>query len=106
VREFASAAGYEAHIEVNPRRKAAEPPPDYGSLKRVYPARRANDLMVDPASKPPHPLGEEGWELAGARSTCLRPHLVQPGGFRIESYTAEDSREPTTTAIPQRPTPK
>lgn len=41
VREFASAAGYETHIKVNPRRsrKATEPPPD-DSPKRVYPARR------------------------------------------------------------------
>jgi putative transposase len=40
VREFASAAGYETHIKINPRRKAAEPPPDDDSPKRDYPARR------------------------------------------------------------------
>jgi len=40
VREFASAAGYETHIKVNPRRKAAGPPPDEDSPKRIYPARR------------------------------------------------------------------
>ena len=40
VREFASAAGYETHIKVNPRRKDAEPPPDDDSPKRIYPARR------------------------------------------------------------------
>ena len=42
VREFVSAAGYETHIKVNPRRsrKAAEPPPDENSPKRIYPARR------------------------------------------------------------------
>ncbi len=42
VREFASAASYETHIKVNPRRsrKAAEPPPDDDSPKRIYPARR------------------------------------------------------------------
>lgn len=40
VREFASAAGYETHIKDNPRRKATEPPPDDGSPKRIYPARR------------------------------------------------------------------
>jgi putative transposase len=42
VREFASAAGYETHIKVNPRRsrKAAEPQSDEDSPKRIYPARR------------------------------------------------------------------
>lgn len=40
VREFASAAGYETHIKANPRTKAAEPPPDEDSPKRIYPARR------------------------------------------------------------------
>lgn len=40
VREFASAAGYETHIKINPRRKATEPPPDEDSPKRIYPARR------------------------------------------------------------------
>src|SRR3954471_19932829 len=46
----------------------------------------AHDLVVEQASQPPHALGEEGGELASTRSACLRPHLTQLGGFRIESY--------------------
>src|SRR3954447_15885532 len=45
----------------------------------------AHDLVVEQASQPPHALGEEGGELASTRSACLRPHLTQLGGFRIES---------------------
>src|SRR5215210_1688229 len=45
----------------------------------------ADDLVARQAPQPSHSLGEEGRKLAGACSACLRPHLAQSGGFRIES---------------------
>src|SRR5215208_8128651 len=46
---------------------------------------RADDFVVDQAPESAYSLGEEGRKLAGASSVCLRPHLAQSGGFRIES---------------------
>src|SRR5215213_4813083 len=48
----------------------------------------AHDFVVDQATQPAHSLGEEGRKLAGACSPCLRPHLAQSSGFRIESKLA------------------
>src|SRR3954471_11828849 len=60
----------------------------------------AHDLVVEQASQPPHALGEEGGELASTRSACLRPHLTQLGGFRIES------KEELTAVLETLPPPK
>src|SRR5215210_1082358 len=49
----------------------------------------ADDLVARQAPQPSHSLGEEGRKLAGACSACLRPHLAQSGGFRIESKAPE-----------------
>jgi transposase len=102
LRGFLASAGYVAHIKVNPRRKdfaegggAEHPPNDDGSSKRNHPGEAmdsgADDLVVSQASQPAHSLGEEGRKLAGACSSCLRPHLAQLGGFRIESKSARSA---------------
>src|SRR5215208_3610535 len=49
----------------------------------------AHDFVGDQATQPAHSLGEEGRKLAGACSPCLRPHLAQSSGFRIESYIGQ-----------------
>src|SRR5215211_2943027 len=54
----------------------------------------ADDLVVDQATQPPHSLVEEGRKLAGTCSACLRPHLAQSGGFRIESKEEDEARKP------------
>jgi hypothetical protein len=46
---------------------------------------RAHDFMVEQVSQPSYSLVEEGRKLAGTRSACLRSHLAQSDGFRIES---------------------
>ena len=46
---------------------------------------RAHDFMVGQATQPLYSLVEEGRNLAGTRSACLRSHLAQSGCFRIES---------------------
>src|SRR5215216_1557173 len=48
----------------------------------------ADDFLAHQASQPAHSLVQEGRKLAGLRSACLRPHLAQSGGFRIESKRA------------------
>src|SRR5215203_264717 len=45
----------------------------------------ADDFVVDQAPESAYSLGEEGRKLAGSCSACLRPHLAQSDGFRIES---------------------
>src|SRR5215216_7400881 len=47
----------------------------------------ADDFLAHQASQPAPSLVQEGRKLAGLRSACLRPHLPQSGGFRIESYS-------------------
>src|SRR3954449_10313270 len=61
----------------------------------------AHDLVVEQASQPPHALGEEGGELASTRSACLRPHLTQLGGFRIESKIRREEEVPTSISEAQ-----
>src|SRR3954468_8964535 len=63
----------------------------------------AHDLVVEQASQPPHALGEEGGELASTRSACLRPHLTQLGGFRIESKFNEKGLIETLHKASRRP---
>src|SRR5215203_5027974 len=67
----------------------------------------ADDFVVDQAPESAYSLGEEGRKLAGSCSACLRPHLAQSDGFRIESkqglvvpqvmVAASATPEPTTS---------
>jgi hypothetical protein len=51
----------------------------------------ADDFVIDQTPESAYSLGEEGRKLAGASSGCLRPHLAQSGGFRMESKSDERS---------------
>src|SRR5215211_9535208 len=61
----------------------------------------ADDLVVDQATQPPHSLVEEGRKLAGTCSACLRPHLAQSGGFRIESKNTPTWQFSVPPAVPE-----
>src|SRR5215212_11847986 len=52
----------------------------------------ADDFLAPQATQPAHSLVQEGRKLAGPRSACLRPHLAQSGGFRIESKGRKKGR--------------
>src|SRR5215211_3163954 len=80
---------HRSHLKVNTRTKGGENPTEEDSPRKIHPARRwvvqrTISWLVKRRSLRTR-WAKKAEKLAGARSACLRPHLAQPGGFRIES---------------------